>query len=72
MSGTQGRLEKARYLAGDDYSIADIASFAWTVAALETLEQIQPDRPPLPAVRAWLERIGERAAVRRGMAVPKM
>ncbi|HWW28249.1 MAG TPA: glutathione S-transferase N-terminal domain-containing protein [Caulobacter sp.] len=67
-----GRLERVGYLAGDDYSIADIASFPWTVAALETLEKIQPDRPPLPAVRAWLERIGERAAVRRGMAVPKM
>jgi GST-like protein len=68
----EGRLEKVRYLAGDAYSIADIACFAWTLAALETLEKIQPDRPPLPAVRAWLERIGERAAVRRGMAVLKV
>ena len=68
----EGRLERVGYLAGDDYSIADIASFPWTVAALETLEEIQPDRPPLPAVRAWLERVGERAAVRRGMAVPKV
>ena len=68
----EGRLEKVPYLAGRDYSIADIASYAWTLAALEGLEKIQPDRPPLPAVRAWLERIGERAAVRRGMAVPKV
>jgi GST-like protein len=65
------RLEAVRYLAGDDYSIADIAAYPWTLASLETLEKIQPDRPPLPAVRAWLERVGERAAVRRGMAVPK-
>jgi GST-like protein len=68
----EGRLERVPYLAGDEYSIADIACFAWTLAALETLEKIQPDRPPLPAVRAWLERVGERAAVRRGMAVPKV
>jgi GST-like protein len=68
----EGRLEKVPYLAGREYSIADIASFAWTQAALEILEQIQPDRPPLPAARAWLERVGERAAVRRGMAVPKV
>jgi GST-like protein len=68
----EGRLEKVPYLAGFDYSIADIASYPWTVAALEGLEKIQPDRPPLPAVRAWLERVGERAAVRRGMAVPKV
>ncbi len=68
----EGRLEKVPYLAGLDYSIADIASYAWTRASLEVLEQIQPDRPPLPAVRAWLERVGERAAVRRGMAVLKV
>lgn len=68
----EGRLEKVRYLAGDAYSIADIACFAWALAALETLEKIQSDRPPLPAVRAWLERIGERAAMRRGMAVLKV
>lgn len=68
----EGRLEKVPYLAGRDYSIADIACFAWTKASLETLEKIQPDRPPLPAVRAWLDRVGERAAVRRGMAVPKV
>lgn len=63
----EGRLEKVPYLAGFDYSIADIASYPWTVASLDTLEKIQPDRPPLPAVRAWLERVGERRAVRKGM-----
>jgi GST-like protein len=68
----EGRLEKVQYLAGPDYSIADIASYAWARASLELLEKIQPDRPPLPAVRAWLERVGERTAVRRGMAVPKL
>jgi GST-like protein len=68
----EGRLEKVAYLAGADYSIADIAAYPWTVAALEALEKIQPDRPPLPSVRAWLARVGERAAVRRGMAVPKV
>ena len=65
----EGRLEKVPYLAGFDYSIADIASYPWAVAALDTLEKIQPDRPPLPAVRAWLERVGERRAVRKGMDV---
>ncbi|MGO8126646.1 glutathione binding-like protein, partial [Rhizobium ruizarguesonis] len=68
----ESRLEKVAYLAGADYSIADIAAYPWTVASLETLEKIQPDRPPLPALRGWLQRVGERAAVRRGMAVPKV
>jgi GST-like protein len=67
----EGRLEKVPYLAGDAYSIADIASYAWTLAALETLEKIQPDRPALPAVRRWLRTVGERPAVVRGMAVLK-
>jgi GST-like protein len=66
-----GRLEKVPYMAGADYSIADIACYPWTRAALETLEKIQPDRPPLPAVRTWLERVGERRAVRKGMDVLK-
>ena len=68
----ESRLEKVAYLAGADYSIADIAAYPWTVATLDALEKIQPDRPALPALRAWLARIGERAAVRRGMAVPKV
>jgi GST-like protein len=68
----EGRLEKHPYLAGEAYSIADIASYAWTRAALETLEKIQPDKPALPAVRRWLKTVGERPAVVRGMAVPKI
>lgn len=68
----EGRLERVPYLAGEAYSIADIASYAWTQAALETLEKIQPDKPALPAVRGWLKTVGERPAVARGMAVPKV
>lgn len=67
----EGRLEKVPYLAGADYSIADIASYAWTRAALETLEKIQPDRPALPAIRAWLKTVGARPAVAKGMDVLK-
>jgi GST-like protein len=59
----EGRLEKVRYLAGADYSIADIASFAWTKAALETLEKIQPDRPA-PAGGARLAGAGRRTGRR--------
>jgi GSH-dependent disulfide-bond oxidoreductase len=54
------------YLAGP-YSIGDIMHFPWLkvlldLGAREVTEQ--------PRVAAWLERIGSRPAVQRGMAVP--
>jgi GST-like protein len=54
------------YLAGE-YSIGDIMHFPW----LKILLDLQA--PPLleqERVVAWLERIGERPAVQRGMLVP--
>jgi glutathione S-transferase len=52
-----GLLEKhiARhsYFAGDTYSIADIALYAYTHLA----EQCDFDLAPFPALRAWLERV---------------
>jgi glutathione S-transferase len=52
----ESRLAEHDFLAGDDYSIADIALFAYTHVADEggfSLENY-------PAVRAWLERISAR------------
>ena len=60
------RLGEAKYLAGDDYSIADIATYPW-VARHEW------HRVPLiefPNVKRWFDTIGARPAVARGMAVP--
>jgi GST-like protein len=56
------------YLAGD-YSIGDIMHYPWLKFPLDLKF---PDLVKLPRVVAWLERIGERPAVRRGMAVPKV
>ena len=54
------------YLAGD-YSIGDIMHYPW-------LQPLQGFRAPMlmecPKVVAWLERIGARPAVQRGMKVP--
>lgn len=67
------RLSNRPFLAGQNYSIADIAAYSWTKAALEALAKVEPDRDPgVPAVQAWLETVGERPAVQRGMAVPKI
>jgi GST-like protein len=54
------------YLAGE-YSIGDIMHYPW-LALLLALKV--PMLMELPRVVAWLERIGARPAVRKGMAVP--
>ncbi|MEE2996761.1 MAG: glutathione binding-like protein [Pseudomonadota bacterium] len=54
------------YLAGGDYSIADIANFPWI--ALHRWFQIDLDE--MPNLRRWYDDIRERPAVRRGMDIP--
>jgi GST-like protein len=65
------RLAEAPYLAGDDYSIADIAAYPWTLAATTFLGTVLADSlAGKPAVHRWLEQLGNRPAVMRGMEVP--
>ncbi len=61
------RLAGAPHLGGADYGIADIAAFPW-IAKAHWAEQ---DLSGFPALAAWFARIGQRPAVRRGMAVPE-
>jgi GST-like protein len=67
----EGRLREAPFLAGDDYSIADIANYSWTLAASA---QIKPMAPAIwgdyPSIERWLQVVGERPAVQRAMASP--
>ncbi|AKM29989.1 glutathione S-transferase [Pandoraea faecigallinarum] len=53
------RLARSAYLATDDYSIADIAAFAW----LRTHDELNLDLTPFPHVRRWLAQIDARPAV---------
>ncbi len=60
-----------RQLAGraylvDDYSIADIANWCWVRAH----EWAGVSIDDLPNLKAWVERIGERPAVQRGIQIP--
>ncbi len=65
------RLAASAYLGGADYTIADIASYAWTLGASTLLRKAAPEIwGDLPAVERWLATLGERPAVQRGMAVP--
>jgi GST-like protein len=57
------RLGASAFLAGEHYSIADIAAFTW----LRTHEELALDITPFPAVCAWLDTIAARPAVQQGL-----
>jgi len=63
-------LADREHLAGD-YSIADIATYPWVVAAWGPFESMMPEKVgELANVRRWLDRVGARPAVQRGMKIP--
>jgi GSH-dependent disulfide-bond oxidoreductase len=65
-TGLAGR----EFLAGD-YSIADIATYPWVVAAWGPFQQMMPEKVgEMTNVKTWLDRVGARPAVQKGMAVP--
>jgi len=60
------RLDEVPYLAGEDYTIADIATYPWVAR----FEWHKVDLADFPAVKRWFDVIGKRPAVPKGMAVP--
>ena len=64
------RLAAVPYLAGAEYSIADIATYPWVSGVLTMFPQAFPeDARALPATALWLKAVGERPAVQRGMTL---
>jgi GST-like protein len=59
------RLYEAPYLAGDEYTIADMISYPWTVNWQGQGQDINEFR----YFKRWFEEMGQRPAVQRGMAV---
>jgi GST-like protein len=59
------RLSTAEYLAGDEYSIADMATYPW----LRFPERRGIDLSAFPSVKRWFETIDARPAVKRGVSV---
>ena len=55
------RLSKQAYVIGDDYTIADIAAFPW----LRNFELLNIDMNKYPHVKAWIDKIAARDAVKR-------
>ncbi len=60
------RLAEAEFLAGEEYSMADIATFPW--AARHEWHGIE--LADFPQVKRWYDQLAARPAVERGMAVP--
>ena len=61
------RLGEAAHLAGDDYTIADIATYPWVAR----FEWHQVDLAEFAEVKRWFDALSSRPAVVNGMAVPK-
>ncbi len=66
------RLAASPFLGGEEYGIADMASYPWAVNAGGSLKEFLGESLAVkPALRRWLETVGARPGVQRGMAVPK-
>jgi len=60
-----GRLAHSKYLAGDEYTIADIATFPW----LRSWEKQGIVLDDYPYLQTWFRKIADRPAVQRGVKV---
>lgn len=61
-----GQLAKNEYIAGDEYSIADIATFPW----VKGYDWSGVSIDGLDHLKRWLELVRARPAVQRGLEVP--
>ena len=61
------RLVDRQYLAGDEYTIADMIAYPWTVNWQGQGQDIEEFK----YFKRWFEEIGKRPAVQRGLAVGK-
>ena len=69
------RLAQSRYLAGDDYTIADIATWPWYGAMAQGLLYGAAELLSVHEythVRRWADEIGQRPAVKRGRMVNRI
>ena len=67
------QLKAHPYVAGEAYSIADMACYPWVLAATTYLKEVLKDTlATQSSIQRWLQVIGERPAVKRGMAIPKL
>ena len=58
------QLSQNQYLAGDDYSIADISAYPWA-------NVMEFEASTFPNITRWLSLVGKRPAIQRGMSIPE-
>jgi GST-like protein len=58
------RLASRPYVAGDEYTVADIAAFPW----LRNVELLAIDLSGRPHLKAWVDKLNARDAVKRAYA----
>lgn len=64
------RLAEAPYLAGDGYSIADMAAYPWVLGTYTRARDVLAAQiSDKPAIARWMAAIGGRPAVERAMAI---
>lgn len=67
------QLEKTEYIAGSEYSIADIALYGWVSLAHGAVREAAGDAiGDASALERWLKSVGDRPATVKGMAVPNV
>lgn len=60
-----GQFRENEFIAGDTYSMADIATYPW----IARFELHDLDWAAVPNVKRWYDTVGARAAVKRGMEI---
>lgn len=65
----ESRLSSHDWLAGDKYTLADIANYPW-VSHGSSLHILRLDLNEWPGLKKWVDRIAAREAVQKGVNVP--
>jgi len=67
------QLARHTYVAGEEYSIADIAVYPWVAATVEKMQSVLGEQLAAKHnLQRWMAMMAARPAVQRGMALPKV